>query len=121
MQNEFIAMGIEVHFVSINVTSGLESAEKLVEVCGYPLLQDTEEIGAWDLLQGKKDDMYILNTDGAVATYLPQGGVLSTNLSTEEGYNNVKYSLYEVLGLATPDDWPPVPAEDSSAEGGETP
>jgi hypothetical protein len=114
MQNEFLAMGISVHFVSVNTISGADSAGKLVDVCAFPLLQDTEDVNAWDLVQGKKDDMFILDANGNVLTLLPNGGDLSTNLSTEEGYNNVKYSLYEALGLDTPTDWPP--ADESAAQ-----
>ena len=107
MQNELFAAGITVHFVSVNTISGADSADKLVEVCAFPLLQDVEEVNAWNLVQGNKDDMFILDVDGNLVTSLPNGGELSTNLSTEEGYNNVKYSLYEALGLETPPDWPP--------------
>ena len=107
MQNEFAVAGIDIHIVSINTESGLDSAQKLVDVCAFPLLQDTVDTDVWGLLQGKKDDMFILDTSGAIVKLLPQGGELSTNLSTEEGYNNVKYSLYQVLGMDTPSDWPP--------------
>ena len=107
MQNEFIATGIPVHFLSVNTVSGADSAQKLVDVCAFPLLQDVEDVNAWSLLQGKKDDMFIFGADGSLVTSLPQGGELITNLSTEEGYNNVKYSLYEALGLTTPPEWPP--------------
>ena len=66
--------------------------------CTYPLVQDTEEVNAWELHAGKKDDFYIYGTDGRLARYLPSGTEsLSTRLASAEGYNNLKSAIVEVL------------------------
>ena len=72
--------------------------------CTYPLVQDIEEVNAWELHAGKKDDFYIYGTDGMLARFLPSGTEeFSTRLSTEEGYNNLKGAVIEVLeGIVAP-------------------
>ena len=40
--------------------------------CTYPLVQDIEEVNAWELHAGKKDDFYIYGTDGMLARF-PSG------------------------------------------------
>ena len=35
MQNEFAVAGIDIHIVSINTESGLDSAQKLVDMCAF--------------------------------------------------------------------------------------
>ena len=66
--------------------------------CTYPLVQDTEDVNAWELHAGKKDDFYIYGTDGRLARYLPSGTEsLSTRLASAEGYNNLKSAIVEVL------------------------
>ncbi|MFT5432660.1 MAG: hypothetical protein ACI9OJ_003362 [Myxococcota bacterium] len=111
MQVELASEGYVVDFVSVNVTTGIETAEQLVEQCAFPLLQDTEEIGVWGLLGGKKDDIYIFAADGELARALPVGGDTSTNLGDEDGYKNLKYALYDALDVELPESWPPEPSE----------
>ena len=66
--------------------------------CTYPLVQDTDEVNAWELHAGKKDDFYIYGADGRLARYLPSGSeTLSTRLSSADGYNNLKGAILEVL------------------------
>ena len=66
--------------------------------CTYPLVQDTEEVNAWELHAGKKDDFYIYGADGRLSRYLPSGDEsFSTRLSSAEGYSNLKGALVEVL------------------------
>jgi len=107
LQIELAHEGFDVQFVAVNITSGVEAAPQLVDTCAYPLLQDTDAIGVWTLLGGKKDDLYVFGTDGSLLTPLPAGGEVSTNLSTDEGYKNLKYAIYEALGEPLPEPWPP--------------
>ena len=65
----------------------------LSDVCSYPVLQDTEEVDAWSLLGGGKDDFFLYNSDGTLGVYLPSGGEVSTKLSTPEGYANIRDTL----------------------------
>ncbi len=62
-----------------------------------PLFQDTEETLAWELHNGKKDDFFIYDHTGTLVTYLSRSdATLSTNLSTEAGYNNLKQAVLAV-------------------------
>lgn len=55
------------------------------------MFQDTEQVNAWGLHGGSKDDFYIYAPDGALSSYL-QGGV-QTNLATPEGRAFVREAL----------------------------
>ena len=85
------------------------------------ILQDVAEVNAWAAMSdtqlvdqddgqmvqmrvgGDKDDMYIYGTDGRLARFLDDDDrEFSTNLSTPEGYMNLKMSLLEVLNQSTP-------------------
>ena len=76
-------------FVAINATTAVTQANELLQKCTFPVLQDTDEVKAWELMAGIKDDFYIYGSDGLLAIHLPSGGAVSTNLSTSEGYANV--------------------------------
>jgi hypothetical protein len=97
MQWELNAEGHDVEFLAVNITSGVEAAPTLVEKCAFPLLQDTEDINVWNLLGGKKDDIYVFDADGNLTASLPVGGELSNNLSTAEGYGNLKAAIMEAM------------------------
>ena len=83
-------MGHDVNMVAINPVSGLDFQSTLVNVCSFPLLQDTSALNTWDAMGGAKDDIYIYGSDGKLAIYLPNGGSINTNLSSGEGYSNVR-------------------------------
>lgn len=126
MLGELRAEGYEVEFITVNKINAAEEAYQQAMIyqlsdqneiqydedgqpiyrCTYPLVQDTEEVNAWELHAGKKDDFYIYGSDGLVARFLPSGSQeFSTQLSTEEGYNNVKGALIDVLeGVENTDD-----------------
>lgn len=74
--------------------------------CTFPLFQDTEETNAWELHNGKKDDFYIYDEEGVLRTYLPksQSAQFSTNLSTDEGFGNVKRAIIDVYRAESPSD-----------------
>ena len=78
---------------AINDVTAVDYQDDLTEKCGFPVLQDTEEAGAWKLLAGGKDDFYFYRSDGTLAIHLPAKGATSTNLSTAEGYANVEALL----------------------------
>ena len=118
MLSELRAEGYTVEFITVNKINAAEEAYQRAMIyqlddqneiqldedgvplyrCTYPLVQDTEEVNAWELHAGKKDDFYIYGTDGLLARFLPSGTEdFSTRLSTEDGYNNLKSALIEVL------------------------
>ena len=125
MLAELRAEGYDVEFITVNKINAAEEGYQLAMIyqlsdeneiqydetgepiyrCTYPLVQDVEEVNAWELHAGKKDDFYIYGTDGMLARFLPSGTEeFSTRLSTEEGYNNLKGAIIEVLeGIVVPE------------------
>lgn len=91
MRQELAAGGYDVNVVAINIVGGESSQALLTSRCTFDLLQDVAAVNAWDLSGGRKDDFFIYREGGTLAPsgYLPVGGPLSTNLSTDEGYSNV--------------------------------
>lgn len=65
---------------------------ELVRRCTAPMFQDVEEIGAWAMHGGKKDDIAIYNADGTLNRYLDRDVELP-RLSTEEGYQALKQAI----------------------------
>lgn len=65
----------------------------LTDKCRFPVLQDTEGVGLWDLMGGGKDDLYIFDARGELAHYLPAKGEIGTNLSTPEDYAALKAAI----------------------------
>ncbi len=85
--------GVDVNFVAINKIDEVDGQEKLVEICSYPLFQDTEEVDAWELHGGAKDDIYIYDTTGHLHLYLGPDSEVPRNLSEAEGYDAVKAAI----------------------------
>lgn len=100
MQEELAAGGHEVYFVVINAANAVDDQDALVRQCTIPLLQDTEAVGAWGQLGGEKDDFFVLDAHGNVATHLAVDGELATDLSSDEGYANVRDALLAVEAAA---------------------
>jgi hypothetical protein len=98
MRFELVAAGHQVQFVSVNADSALDTQEKLLENCSFPLFQDTEEADVWGLHNGSKDDFYVYDRDGILADFLPIAGERSVTLSTPEGYANLKDAILDALG-----------------------
>ena len=64
---------------------------------GYYCGGDTFLNDVWGALGGAKDDMYIYTPGGVLHAHLPGGP--STDLSTPEGYANVKQVLQEAASV----------------------
>jgi hypothetical protein len=67
---EWQAEGLNVRVAAINPANATPHQKYLVEVCDFPLLQDTEEAGAWDALLGTKDDHYVYDADGILSRFV---------------------------------------------------
>lgn len=95
LQLELALEGYDVQMVTINATSAnnADDQQELIDRCSFPLFQDVDEVAAWDAHGAGKDDMFIYAADGTLAQALPVDGEASTNLSTPEGYDNVKQAL----------------------------
>ncbi len=99
MRIELAMQGYDVQFIAVNGISANNEDDqaKLVDRCAFPLFQDTEEDQAWDLHGGGKDDMYIYNADGTLSVYLEYGAGVATNLSDDEGYENVLNAILDAF------------------------
>ena len=91
--------GKEIHMVSVNKIGAESTQQNMAEKCSFPLLQDVADVDAWALHQGDKDDIFIFDAEGVLVTYLPHGGDISTNLSSDDGFANVKSAIENALGL----------------------
>lgn len=92
------AAGHDVGFVVVNKVDAEETQQKLLDRASFPMLQDIADVGVWQLMAGSKDDFYVYDQDGKLAKYLPISGANgSVDLSSDEGYNNLKDSILELL------------------------
>lgn len=94
---ELGAEGVDVMMVAVNGTDANtpDYQANLTDRCSFPLFQDTEAADAWGLHGGTKDDIYVYNSDGSLAVALPYGEGVETNLSSEEGYANLRQAILD--------------------------
>lgn len=99
MKEELDAEGLEANFAAVNAVSAKaeQYQQNLIDQCSYPLLQDTDEADVWSLHEGGKDDFYLFDATGKIIVHLPFGGEVDTNLSTEEGYGNLKALIVDAI------------------------
>ena len=90
MQGELAEAGYEVAFVAVNRTDALGNQQDLAVMCSYPLLQDSDALGIFGLMDAAKDDIYVYGADGKLVIHLPINGKVNINMSYREGYENVK-------------------------------
>jgi thiol-disulfide isomerase/thioredoxin len=82
---EWQADGLNVRVAAINPINALPHQKYLVEVCDFPLLQDTEQAHAWDALPGAKDDTSVYNADGTLHQFIRFEGNLNQMIVSEAG------------------------------------
>ena len=116
MSVELELSGKAVHFVNINITTGIETQEEILKHCTFPQLQDTDALNIWERLDGYKDDFFILDSAGVMRRYIAFSDDKST-LSEEEDYAFIKDSILEVVaedeaGVFSTPDTEPGPSED---------
>jgi thiol-disulfide isomerase/thioredoxin len=64
---------------------------QFVDRVTFPLLQDTDEVDAWALHGGFKDDLFVYRSDGTLQAYLASyKGTVPVDVTTPEGYAAVK-------------------------------
>ena len=102
MQLELGLEGHEVYMVAIN-QMGYEAAQhELVDRASFPLLQDTAEADAWELMNVTgmgTDDMYIYDSEGVLHSYFSYAAANpSIDLHTPEGWDVVHGALLAALG-----------------------
>ena len=118
MRFELLAEGHILWVVVINEINTEGNLQALTDRSMSAVLQDVTEVDAWSALSdltvveeedgtmtegrvgGDKDDMYIYGTDGRLARFLDDDDrEFSLNLSTDEGYMNLKGAILEVIGV----------------------
>ena len=121
MRFELLLEGHIVWLAVINETNTENNLVAFTTRSMSSILQDVEDVDAWQAMSdiqmvtqddgqvvdmqvgGDKDDMYIYGTDGRLARFLDDDNrEFSLNLSTPEGYMNLKTTLLEVLNQSTP-------------------
>jgi hypothetical protein len=93
---ELEAAGQPTDFVAINLLLAWDHQQALVDVCAFPLFQETPSVLASLLHHANKDDFLIFDQEGRLARYLPYGGDVATNMNSDEGYENIKNAILEL-------------------------
>jgi thiol-disulfide isomerase/thioredoxin len=94
--------GKDVSIVGINSVDALGNQNELTSRTTIPLFQDDMNANgstidtAWELLAGKKDDLYIYDSKGLLAAHFRSGGGVPIDLTTAEGYRSVKDAIMVV-------------------------
>ncbi|TNE49298.1 MAG: hypothetical protein EP343_12330 [Deltaproteobacteria bacterium] len=98
MRLELQQQNLKVKFVAVNsIDANTPTDQKqLTDRCAFPLFQDVDTMQAWHHHNGQKDDLYIYNAQGQLVAHLPFAGPVNTDLSTDEGYNNLKQAILNV-------------------------
>lgn len=91
----------DIVFMAINGTSSDNDEDRgnLSGRCAFPLFQDVENVNAWQLHAGHKDDIVIYDADGNLAKTFRNVDDVVTDLAGEEGYNNIRDAILEVIAL----------------------
>lgn len=103
MQLQLELEGYEVYFVVINQPTYEASQQEFIDRASFPLLQDTLDVKAWDLLnqleplQGT-DDIYIYRADGTLSSYFSYAANNPTiMLETPAGWDNVYNAILAAM------------------------
>jgi hypothetical protein len=99
MQLELELAGYTVYFVAINQVGYDEFQQELIDRASFPLLQDTVEVDAWDLMNDPStatDDMYIYGRDGLLRSYFDYAAG-NVDLDTPDGWATVYDALIAAL------------------------
>lgn len=111
MSKDLVAQGISVHMVAINQVASESTQQALTARASFDLLQDVDSVNAWRVMGGGKDDFFIYRSGGSLAPggYLPPVGVLSTDLSTPQGYSNVRSAIVNASRIDAGVECPAIP------------
>ena len=97
LSGELKGEGVNAQFVAVNGVSADKPGDQqnLIDRCSFPLFQDTKGVDAWGQHAGKKDDIFVYKADGSLAEFLPSGGTKNTDLSSSDGYANLKQAVID--------------------------
>ena len=92
----------DIVFMAINGAGDADTDENRANLsgkCAFPLFQDVEGVNAWQLHAGHKDDIVIYDADGNLASSFRNIDETVTDLSRDEGYNNIRDAILEAIAL----------------------
>ncbi|RYG85614.1 hypothetical protein EON77_05240, partial [bacterium] len=99
LERELESEGVKVNIVGVNSTDAVADQAELTSRASIPFLQDatnangTSRDTVWQLLGGKKDDLYVYNAKGELTAHLRPSGTVKIDLTTGEGYDTVKAAI----------------------------
>lgn len=117
MRIELRLQGHDAYFVALNGHRYAVHQEGLAARCSFPLLQDTEELGGLDAMDGAIYDMFVYRPDGTLHVFLPGFGGPDTYLSEDEGYANVRAAVLAAIS-GDPYEPPHPPVQINLPDGG---
>jgi hypothetical protein len=101
MQLELTLAGHVVHFVAINQAGYDDTQQEMIDRASFPLLQDTPETDAWDLMNEPDfgtDDIYIYGADGLLRSYFNYADAdPNIDLETPDGWATIYDALLAAL------------------------
>lgn len=101
LRKELLAAGKSVQIVGVNSSDqrAVDAQQELVSRTDIPLFQDTTKANgssfdtAYQLHGGRKDDIYLYDSQGVLLSFFRNGGPVKIDLTTPEGYKNIKDAL----------------------------
>jgi hypothetical protein len=95
---EWQADGLNVRVAAINPINAAPHQKYLVEVCDFPLLQDTEQAHAWDALLGTKDDTYVYDAGGTLHQFVKFQANLNEMIVSKAGQAFFRKAIVDAGG-----------------------
>ena len=93
MRRELASLPVD--FYGVNDITAVANQSELTSRAAFPFFQDQPDVGVWQIQGGHKDDLFIYDRTGRLFIHFPAGGAVSTDLSTEIGYSNVRAAILQ--------------------------
>ena len=93
LYKDWLAEGLNVRVMSINSIDGRTYQDDLIEVCDFPLLQDTESAKVWNALRGTKDDHYIYTAESVLHRFFDYEGDVEFDTLSEQGRATLRTAI----------------------------
>ena len=93
LQEDVASEGVTLSIAVVNPAGSPLALQALVDATSSPVFQDTWTMSAWSMHDGKKDDFYVYTPQGTLAAYFTLGGELNLDLSSDEGYQNIREAI----------------------------
>jgi hypothetical protein len=121
LRKDLAAAGTLFHVVVVNIIGGEPSLSALTSKGIFDCLQDVSSAKVWTLMGGGKDDMFVYRQGGRLAPggYFPIAGPISSNLSTADGYKNLRDAIVAAAALGPADPCPVDPPAGGSRRPGD--